>query len=96
MKLIENKITNAVIRILAGFLLLVWAVDFLGGTAWLFWCSTALFKSGAINHEFTLFAWLNILVCLMALPAVGWCWRAIDLTADDDNDNVNDNIIQDI
>lgn len=70
MSKIKDFIVNSGIvgRIVAFFVLIVWVLDLVGCTGYLFWASKTLVASGMIHSGFGFFGVVNLLVSLFALP----------------------------
>ncbi len=79
MSKIKDKLENSGIlgRIAAFLLLLVWAMNLIGGTAYHFWASKTLLDAEIIHSGFGIYGILNLLVSAMAFPIVLWAWELL-------------------
>ena len=79
MSKIKEKLENSGIlgRIAAFLILLVWAMNLIGGTAYHFWASKTLLDAEIIHSGFGIYGVFNILVSAMAFPLVLWAWHLL-------------------
>ncbi len=79
MSKIKDKLENSGIlgRIAAFLILLVWAMNLIGGTAYHFWASKTLLDAEIIHSGFGIYGVFNILVSAMAFPLVLWAWHLL-------------------
>jgi len=79
MSKIKDKLEHSGIlgRIAAFLILVVWAFNLIGGTAYHFWASKTLLDAGIIHSGFGIYGIFNLLVSAMAFPLVLWAWRLL-------------------
>lgn len=79
MSKIKEKLENSGIlgRIAAFLILLVWAMNLIGGTAYHFWASKTLLDAEIIHSGFGIYGVFNILVSAMAFPLVLCAWHLL-------------------
>ena len=79
MSKIKDKLEHSGIlgRIAAFLILVVWAVNLIGGTAYHFWASKTLLDADIIHSGFGIYGIFNLLVSAMAFPLVLWAWRLL-------------------
>lgn len=74
----NNKSSNQSWKGLLGFfILIVWFMNLVGTTAYIFWASNQMVNAGMIESGFKLFGVLNILASAMAFPAVQKGYRLV-------------------
>lgn len=64
-------------RIAAFLILLVWAMNLIGGTAYHFWASKTLLDAEIIHSGFGIYGIFNLLVSAMAFPLALWAWHLL-------------------
>lgn len=62
-------------------MLIIWFMNLVGTTSYIFWASSTMVDAGIIQDGFKLFGVLNILASAMAYPAVKRGWDLLMDTA---------------